>query len=171
MGTYSNLLEKGFNPNPELKKRSAFVVSEGRCKFRMEGIGAYFSCGFQIDGDVISDAGVRKCDKLLLIALDEVQKPISENGQWLRAFIELKGANVEHAISQLEDTVKHKLFFSLPETEVQVAYAVATRVPSNGSSPEITKAREKFQRQYKCRLEIIKSNNPQFLKPVSSLLS
>lgn len=164
MGTYNNLLRKGFNPNLELMKRPVFVVSEGRCKFRMEGIGAYFSCGFQIDGGVISEEGVRRCDKLMLIALDKDQKTIGENGQWLRAFIELKGANVEHAISQLEDTLKHELFASLPEREVQVAYAVATQIPSNRSSSEITKARERFPKKYKCRLEIIKSDNPQNLK-------
>ena len=100
----------------------------------------------------------------MLIALDKDQKTIGENGQWLRAFIELKGANVEHAISQLEDTLKHELFASLPEREVQVAYAVATQIPSNRSSSEITKARERFPKKYKCRLEIIKSDNPQVLK-------
>ena len=163
MGTYNDFLGEGFKPSLELKKRSEFVVEENRCKFRMVEIGDYFSCGFQIDGDVISDREP-KCDKLLLIALDKDQKTIGENGQWLRVFIELKGANVERAISQLEDTLKHELFASLPEREVQVAYAVATQIPSNRSSSEITKARERFPKKYKCRLEVIKSDNPQVLK-------
>lgn len=77
MGTYNNLLGEGFKPSLELEKRSVFVVKENGCKFRMEGMEAYFSCGFQIDGDVISD-GEAKCDKLLLIALDKDQKAIGE---------------------------------------------------------------------------------------------
>lgn len=162
MGTYNNLLGEGFKPSLELKKRSVFVVKENGCKFRMEGMEAYFSCGFQIDGDVISD-GEAKCDKLLLIALDKDQKAIGENGKWLRIFIELKGANAEHAVSQLEDTLKHELFASLPKEEKQVACAVAKSIPSNGSSPKIAKAREDFPKKYKCRLEIIKSGNPQTL--------
>ena len=162
MGTYNDLLGEGFKPSLELKKRSEFVVEENRCKFRMVEIGDYFSCGFQIDGDVISDRGPR-CDKLMLIALDKDQKEIGENGQWLRVFIELKGANVGRAISQLEDTLKHELFASLPTEEKQVAYAVAKSIPSNSSSPKITKAREDFPRKYKCLLKIIKSGNPQTL--------
>ena len=162
MGTYNNLLGKGFNPNPELMKRQEFVVDENGCEFRMKGMEVYFSCGFQIDGYVISDREP-KCDKLLLIALDKDQKTIGENGKWLRIFIELKGANVERAISQLEDTLKNKLFATLPTEEKQVAYAVAKRVPSNGSSPKITKAREDFPRKYKCLLKIIKPGNPQTL--------
>ena len=171
MGTYNNLLRKGFNPNPELMKRREFVVEENRCRFRMKEMEAYPSCGFQIDGGVISEEGVRRCDKLLLIALDKNQKAIGENGKWLRVFIELKGANVEHAVSQLEDTLKHELFATLPKGEKQVAYAVATQIPSNRSSSEIAKARERFPKKYKCRLEIIKSDNPQRLRSVISKLS
>ena len=162
MGTYNNLLGEGFKPSLELEKRSVFVVKENGCKFRMEGMEAYFSCGFQIDGDVISD-GEAKCDKLLLIALDKDQKAIGENGKWLRIFIELKGANAEHAVSQLEDTLKHELFASLLKKEKQVAYAVAKSIPSNSSYRELTKIRERFQKQHKCRLEIIKPGNPQTL--------
>ena len=169
MGTYNKLLGKGFKPNPKLMKRREFVVDENGCEFRMKGMVDYFSCGFQIDGDVISDRE-SKCDNLLLIALDKDQETIGENGKWLRVFIELKGANVERAISQLEDTLKHELFASLPKEEKQVAYAVAKRVPSNGSSPKITKSREDFPRKYKCRLEIIKPGNPQHLSSVISKL-
>lgn len=162
MGTYNDLLGEGFKPSLELMKRSVFVVKENGCKFRMEGMGDYFSCGFQIDGDVIS-YGDPKCDKLLLIALDKDQKTIGENGKWLRVFIELKGADVGHAVSQLKATLKHELFASLPTEEKQVAYAVAKSIPSNSSSPKITKAREDFPRKYKCLLKIIKPGNPQTL--------
>jgi len=170
MGTYNDLLRKGFNPNPELMKRQEFVVDENGCEFRMKEMEAYFSCGFQIDGYVISEEGVRRCDKLMLIALDKDQKEIGENGQWLRVFIELKGANVGRAISQLEDTLKHELFASLPKEEKQVACAVAKSIPSNGSSPEIAKARERFPRKYKCLLKIIKPGSPQTLAKLINLV-
>lgn len=169
MGTYNKLLGKGFKPSLELEKRSVFVVKENGCKFRMEEMGAYSSCGFQIDGGVISEREL-KCDKLLLIDLDKDQKVIGENGKWLRVFIELKGANVEHAVSQLKATLEHELFATLPKEEKQVAYAVAKSVPRNGSSPKITKAREDFPKKYKCRLEIISSDNPQRLSSVISKL-
>jgi hypothetical protein len=78
------------------------VSSEKGCTHRANNVLLSAVRHFQIDGDVVRDPQILKCDYLLLN--DDVKTAY---------FIELKGSDIQHAIEQLECTLrifKHELF-------------------------------------------------------------
>jgi hypothetical protein len=118
---------------------SRVVVQENRSRFEVQNSGRESLKKVQVDGCLIDDH-IEKCDWIIEV-----------NNQSQRAlFIELKGCDVDKAISQLKSTLVH--------TQIRYAnyakecFAVTTRIPKHGAS--IRKKCLDFHRQTKVTLSI-----------------
>lgn len=83
--------EQGWN-----KRRSVSVGERGQV-YRANFAQEYLSAVYAIDGGIIKDYKITKCDKLVLLDLD--------NQTLFELFVELKGGNIQHAIEQVEATL------------------------------------------------------------------
>jgi len=92
----------------------------------------------KVDGCVISDNGTLRCD----YALD----PLTGT----EIYIELKGCNVNHAIEQLESTIK-RLSVD-PQKGPKLCIVVSTRVPRQGTNIQSLQLR--FKSRYNARLRV-----------------
>lgn len=102
-------------------KDPIIVVTENRSRFEILNPTRREISKIQVDGCLI-DAKLEKCD--WLIAVEKPEK---------KAFyIELKGCDIDKAISQLKATIEHtKARFKGFKRE---CYAVTSRVPKHGST-------------------------------------
>lgn len=88
--------EQGWN------KRKSISVGERGQVYRAIFSQKYLSAVYAIDGGIIKDYNITKCDKLILLDF---------NDQTLfELFVELKGGNIQHAIEQVEATLNNPLF-------------------------------------------------------------
>ncbi|WP_081960067.1 hypothetical protein [Porphyromonas sp. COT-052 OH4946] len=170
--TYKVLKGQGYTPEQDLvsrKMRKKLVVTEKNQRYELDCSASTSivlgSCVFAIDGGVIpKETSTPKCDKLILCALkidgQQAKGKLEEEESWLEIFVELKGHDVEHAIDQLEATLKNNLFVH-DSNKLVLARIVATSIPSNRSNPKLEKAKIRFRKNYRCELKTIKSNNPE----------
>ena len=105
----------------------------------------------QVDGCIICNGD--KCDKLVL------SKNPTDTKTWIGHFVELKHSDVEHAIDQLEATIRHTVF-KHPSLTRKYARIVATRFPANNGNTPFERARERFADKYQCNLKRLKPNQP-----------
>lgn len=104
----------------------------------------YMSAVYAIDGGIIKDYDIVKCDKLVLLDLD--------NQTLFELFVELKGANIQHAIKQVEATLKNPLFKD-SAVKKREARIVGRKIPSNTGNSITEIAKKNFISRYNCRLE------------------
>ena len=102
------------------------------------------SAVYGIDGGVIKYLRVMKCDKLILVDLD--------NLALFELFVELKGGNIQHAIEQVEATLTNPLFKD-PAVKERQARIIGRKIPSNTGNSITERAKKKFIARYNCRLE------------------
>jgi len=139
--------------NGKWMKRSEISTAERGIKYVLKLLPDLNCACFQVDGNLINDAKKDKCDRLILIDDDNFLAEI---------YIELKGVDVNHAVDQLEDTLKDDLFQNTLYT-IRRARIVSKSVPSNASRSKIEKAKRRFLKKFKCELRTIKSMNPEKL--------
>lgn len=102
-------------------KDPIIVVSENRSRFEVINTARKEVSKIQVDGCLI-DSKLEKCD--WLIAVEKPEKKAY--------YIELKGCDLDKAISQLKATIEHtKARFREFKRE---CYAVTSRVPKHGST-------------------------------------
>lgn len=89
-------------PEQRWNKRKSLSVGERGQTYRVMLSKECMSAVYGIDGGVIKDLRVMKCDKLILVDLD--------NLALFELFVELKGGNIQHAIEQVEATLTNPLF-------------------------------------------------------------
>jgi hypothetical protein len=99
---------------------SRVVVQEKKSKFEVLNSNRIEIKKVQVDGCLINDHR-EKCD--WIISIDSLNKVL---------FIELKGCDVDKAISQLKSTLEHTK--SKYQTFERECFAVTTRIPKGGSS-------------------------------------
>lgn len=106
---------------------------------------------FVVDGNIIINGD--KCDRLIL------SKVVGVENSWYGHFIELKGVNVEHAITQLEATIRHARCNHVT-LQRKFARIIGRSFPSNKANPVFEKARARFRKDYDCELKCLKSRQP-----------
>lgn len=117
---------------------SKVVVQENRSKFEVVNCNRVEVRKVEVDGCLINDHR-EKCD--WIISIDSINKAL---------FIELKGCDVDKAISQLKSTLEHtKAKYQSFDRE---CFAVTTRVPKHGAS--VRKKSLDFFKQTKTTLSI-----------------
>lgn len=162
--TYQRLVEEFPELDHQLKERRIFSVKEKKGNYRLEGLDGYPNIDYKVDGVLIpgSVEKQKKCDCLLLISLaSEI---------WVQVFVELKGANAEKALRQLEDTLSHPLFSSCCRGEKRVARLVASSFPANKSDNGLEKTKKRLLQKYNCSVRTFKSGQPEdFSKLLASL--
>lgn len=130
--------EQGWN------KRKSLSVGERGQVYRAIFSQNYLSAVYAIDGGIIKDYNITKCDKLILLDF---------NDQTLfELFVELKGGNIQHAIEQVEATLNNPLFKDSAVKKRQ-ARIIGRKIPSNTGNSITEKAKKKFISKYNCRLE------------------
>jgi hypothetical protein len=106
----------------------------------------------RVDGCVISDNTVKKCDCLLLCA--KIEKAV---------LVELKGNKVETAIEQLSATLDNEIIKTALAHYEKKAYAVVT---GNPVSSRFQNAQTIFSQKHKgCTLKVVRS--PHACEPLS----
>lgn len=130
--------EQGWN------KRKSISVGERGQVYRAIFSQKYLSAVYAIDGGIIKDYNITKCDKLILLDF---------NDQTLfELFVELKGGNIQHAIEQVEATLNNPLFKD-SAVKIRQARIIGRKIPSNTGNSITEKAKKKFMSRYNCRLE------------------
>jgi hypothetical protein len=129
-----------FGECEETNKNHHIVLSDTESKnkyskFRLENPQKSKIRIIRVDGCVIKQ-GIR-CDYLIILPNE------------LEIYVELKGKDVEHAVKQLESSIKKltKNLFS-----EKLCFVASTRCPIN--SPQIQKLKKNFKRNYNAKLSI-----------------
>ena len=126
--TYETLVQAGFVPVQELAARKILTTIEKGKRYALQISNSKESVLYQVDGNIITVGD--KCDKLVLVKLS------NQPEMWAEIFVELKGGDVGHALTQLIDTIKQPIF-KHPTNVVKWARVVATAFPANKSNPDI----------------------------------
>jgi hypothetical protein len=128
-------------------KRTLIVCEEKRTKITFHNATGKKVAKIRVDGGLIADETVKKCDYLLLCT--EIKKAI---------LVELKGTDVMTAIKQLSTTLDNETIKNPLEHYEKRAYAVVTVFPRSNTG--IQNAQDKFRKNHKeCSLRVVKSSN------------
>jgi hypothetical protein len=124
-------------------KRTYIVCEENRTKITFHNSAKTIVAKIRIDGCVIADNAVKKCDYLLLCA--EIKKAV---------LVELKGNKVATAIEQLSATLDNEIIKNPLAAYEKSAYAVVIKI----SIPRtiIQNAQDKFTKR-NCVLRVVES--------------
>jgi len=142
METYDKLSENGFTP-VDHGVRNQFVCSEKRSKYVLSLDPSMEGWRYQVDNYIISEGD--KCDVLILV---------KEGGDFAEVFVELKGSDVSHAITQLAETLKHSLFKDNDFLLRWARIAVYSYPKSQMLDREVDKKAREFLKKYRCELQI-----------------
>jgi len=154
MMLHDSLIAKGFVPHHQLAQRKELSLKENRTKYVMNLCSNCLTVSFRVDGQIIEEGD--KCDYVVLAEHD----PVSH--LWKEIFVELKGTDVEHAISQLEASLGADILKN-PMISQRKARIVALSFPSSKSNPAVEKAKRRFQSIYNCELKSVKSGQPDMI--------
>lgn len=146
---HENLIAAGFVPSHSLADRDQLSVKEVRTIYIMRLSRRCSTIAFQVDGRIISSGN--KCDYIILIN--------DRATTWTEILTELKGTDVDHAITQLEESLKAAILDN-PTITTKKARIVAQSFPSNKSNPNLAKAKRRFLSTYGCELKTVKSGQP-----------
>jgi hypothetical protein len=125
--------------------KKLIVCEENQTKITFRNTSRVTVEKIRIDGCVITNNAVKKCDYLLLCA--EKKKAI---------FVELKGNKVKTAIEQLSATLDNEIVKEPLAQYTKRAYAVVTKIPALFQN-----AQEGFNKKYKgeCTLIVVTSSH------------
>jgi len=119
-------------------ERKKVVVEEKRRKFTLENPSETHICRIKIDGGIIQDQDIRKCDYLVLVCENEAAY-----------FVELKGRHFSRAVEQLTNTIKYFVEnYNCGATAI-FARAVLTSSPTAKAikaAPEVRKLKQLVKR-------------------------
>lgn len=136
--TIINTNLKSYKADTPLGERKIVATSEKGKTYRIKFDKIKPSAVYAIDGNIITEGD--KCDKLVL-----VESNISQN-KWIEIFVELKGKDVDHAVTQLKATVD-KPVFKHNTMEKLFARIVAQSYPKNTGNSTIERARDYFRKK------------------------
>ena len=136
------LTSLGFNPQKPLLVRKEISVEEKGKRYQLKMVPERSCAAYQVDGYIIKEGN--KCDKLVLVE--------TAVNSWTEIFVELKGRNIEHAIKQLEETVKNQLFKHSTIVDRR-ARIVGQSIPRCSGNSVMERARIRFFSTYKCDLK------------------
>ena len=142
METYDKLSVNGFSP-ADHGVRNQFVCSERRSKYVLSLEPSMEGWRYQVDNYIITAGD--KCDALILA---------KEGGDYAEVFVELKGSDVSHAITQLEETLKHDLFKNNDFLLRWARIAVYSYPKSQLLDQVVDKKTGEFLKKYRCELLI-----------------
>lgn len=142
METYNKLSESGFEP-ADYGIREKFVCSEKRSRYSLSLEPKMEGWRYQVDGYIITEGD--KCDALILV---------KDGDDFAEVFVELKGSDVKHAITQLEETLKHNLFKDNDYSLRWGRIAVYSYPKSLLLDQQVDKKTGEFLNQYHCDLRI-----------------
>lgn len=128
--THEVLTQAGFVPQQELSVRKIMTTKENGIQYALQISEDKESVLYQVDGDIITTG--EKCDKLVLVKLS------NQPEKWAEIFVELKGKDVGHALTQLIETIKRPIF-KHQTNMVKRARVVAISFPTNKNNPDIEK--------------------------------
>jgi len=131
--THEVLAQNGFAPELPLQKRKTITVSENAMCYSLDISGGRECVAYQIDGNIVTEGN--KCDKLVLV---HTGNDNARGELWTEVFVELKGRDVYHGLTQLVKTVKQQVFKHSSNTEVR-ARLVAVNFPANNANPGVEK--------------------------------
>ena len=121
----------------EITKNKKIVFKENKSQIIFENQNSLKVEKIKVDGCAIKE-GI-KCDYMIKIAkLD------------LEIYIELKGKDIDHALKQLETTIKKLSENYLKKTKI--CFIISTRCPS--MTAKIQNFKKKFKKNYNARLTI-----------------
>lgn len=123
----------------ETSNHKFYTFQERRSALTLENTKLIVSTKVCVDGCEIDDDGIR-CDFLHLANNIEM-------------YIELKGQDIKHAISQIERTIQ--ILSENPQKKPKISYVICTRSPL--SSTEIQNYERQFRLKFNSKL-IIKSS-------------
>jgi hypothetical protein len=134
--------------------RKQIVCSENKSKITFLNSGSFLVAKIKIDGCVIKDNNVRKCDYLVLCSNEK-----------MAIFVELKGNHVADAIEQIEATLDNgSIKNNLLDYKPFFAYAVLIkRTP--GFDTQIQQAMVRLAKKH-CKLEVVNSNKEKDLQKI-----
>ena len=142
MGTYNRLTENGFEA-ADHGVRDQFVCSEKRSRYALSLDPKMEGWRYQVDGYIIKEGD--KCDALILV---------KDGDDFAEVFVELKGGDVSHAITQLEETLKNDLFKGSDSLVRWARIAIYSYPKSLMLDQEVDKKTGAFLKKYRCELQI-----------------
>jgi len=147
MGIFDKLSENDFTASDH-GVRNQFVCSEKRSRYALSLDPKMEGWRYQVDGYIITYGD--KCDALILV---------KEGDDFAEVFVELKGCDVRHAITQLEETLKNELFKDSDSLVRWARIAIYSYPKSLMLDQEVDKKTGAFLKKYRCELQITHADN------------
>ena len=151
-----SVLSRNHTPTLPLAERKNLSLKEQQTLYRLEFGRRRSSVVFHIDGDIVKIGN--KCDYLVLAK----QKETSSEEDWKAIFVELKGTDVIHALTQLDASMSDSKL-KHPSVTERHARIVAKSFPSSKSNPRFEKAKRDFKIRHKCTLKQVSSGSPDLI--------
>ena len=151
-----SVLSRNHTPALPLAERKNLSLKEQQTLYRLDFDRRRSSVVFHIDGDIVK-AG-NKCDFLVLAKQEES----SSKEDWKAIFVELKGTDVIHALTQLDASMSDSRL-KHPSVTERHARIVAKSFPSSKSNPKFEKAKRDFKTKHKCSLKQVSSGTPDLI--------
>lgn len=146
MGTYNRLTENGFEA-ADHGVRDQFVCSEKRSRYALSLDPKMEGWRYQVDGYIIKEGD--KCDALILV---------KDRDDFAEVFVELKGSDVSHAITQLDETLKNGFFRDSDSLIRWARIAIYSYPKSQLLDREVDKKTRDFLKKYRCELLITRAD-------------
>ena len=151
-----SVLNRNHTPALPLAERKNLSIKEQQTLYRLEFDRRRSIVVFHIDGDIVKTGN--KCD-FLVLAKQEENSPEED---WKAIFVELKGTDVVHALTQLDASMSDSRL-NHPSITERHARIVAKSFPSSKSNPKFEKAKRDFKIKHKCSLKQISSGAPDLI--------
>lgn len=146
----NRLVSIGIKPEKGPMSMKRISVTEKGVNYKVEVEGSLISQIFPIDGVAIKE-GLR-CDKFITT---------SDKERGISIFLELKGRDINHAITQIESTISNPLFRPYPNKQDKSrARIVTNRGVVSTSRVEFEKAKIRFLKNYNIDLRQLSSLQP-----------
>lgn len=153
---FEKLSDQGLEPSNKRVERSKMQLHEKGAVYVLSFQPETDSCAFQIDGNVIKDKTIDKCDYVVLACHDD---------SWAEIFVELKGSDIAHAIAQIKATINHPTFKQSKHSLRRARVVTPNRIPSNTGNSVVERAKVDFKKAG-CDFRAIKSLQPDVLRQV-----
>lgn len=147
-----NRLENLFTPCKAMALREQLSLSEKGKTYLLKLRSKKECTAYHVDGDIIRDKRIEKCDYLVLVRIEE--------NVWIEIFVELKGADIRHAIHQLECTLTNPLFLHSACLTRNARIVSGNHIPANTGNSNIERAKIEFKKKWNCNLQVIRSKKP-----------
>ncbi len=150
------LTHNGYSATQPFIVRKEIRVKEMGTVYVLQFKPEMLTSAYQVDGYIIKNDNVDKCDYVILANHKE---------NWAEIFVELKGCNISHGVKQLRETITNQLFKTTKHSLRRARIVTSNRIPTNSGNSIVERAKVDFKK-LGCDFKVIRTLQPEVLSNI-----